>query len=170
MYLFLSNIHDFIPTVSRPVRPGVRHPSGTRDQFFPFSLWLFFRQFRVSWCGAPSLTRSRVCSFQFLPGIASAAFLYIPSKSKSKSHYDGQSDGQSALVSGAHRGSATNFLFPLRFSLGRLQSFSVLGSYLTGNTLRLPYRAQSVNTVWGNSRCLLLEPYGTHSYIVWVEC
>jgi hypothetical protein len=25
--------------------------------------------------GAPSLTRSRVCAFQFLPGIASAAFL-----------------------------------------------------------------------------------------------
>jgi hypothetical protein len=26
------------PTVSRPVRLGVRHPSGTRDQFLPFSL------------------------------------------------------------------------------------------------------------------------------------
>jgi hypothetical protein len=26
------------PTVSRPVRFGVRHPSGTRDQFVPFSL------------------------------------------------------------------------------------------------------------------------------------
>jgi hypothetical protein len=63
------------PTVSRPTRPGVRHPSGTRDQFCPFSLWLFFRQFRVFWCGAPSLTRSWVCTFQFLPGIASAAFL-----------------------------------------------------------------------------------------------
>jgi hypothetical protein len=33
-------------TVSRPVRPGVRHPSGTREQFVPFSLY-FFRQFRV---------------------------------------------------------------------------------------------------------------------------
>jgi hypothetical protein len=39
------------PTVSRPVRLGVRNPSETRDQFFPFSLWLFFRQFRVCWCG-----------------------------------------------------------------------------------------------------------------------
>jgi hypothetical protein len=29
------------PTASRPVHLGVRHQSGTRDQFFPFSLWLF---------------------------------------------------------------------------------------------------------------------------------
>jgi hypothetical protein len=63
------------PTVSRPVRPGVRHPSGTGDQFFPFSVWLFFRQFRGCWCGAPSLTKSRVCTFQFFPGIVSASFL-----------------------------------------------------------------------------------------------
>jgi hypothetical protein len=28
-------------------------------------------------------------------------------------------------------------------------------SYLTGDTLRLRYRAQPVNAVWGNSRCLL---------------
>jgi hypothetical protein len=28
-----------------------------------------FRQLRVCWCGAPCLTKSRVCSFQFLPGI-----------------------------------------------------------------------------------------------------
>jgi hypothetical protein len=27
--------------------------------------------------------------------------------------------------------------------------------YLTGNTIRLRYKAQSVNAVWGNSRCLL---------------
>jgi hypothetical protein len=35
----------------------------------------FFRQFRVCWCGAPSLMRSWVCTFQFLLGIVSAAFL-----------------------------------------------------------------------------------------------
>jgi hypothetical protein len=28
-------------------------------------------------------------------------------------------------------------------------------SYLTGNILRLLYKAQPVNAVWGNSRCLL---------------
>jgi hypothetical protein len=37
-----------------------------------------------------------------------------------------------------------------------------LSSYLTGDTWRLRYKAQPVNVVWGNSRCLLWEPYGTH--------
>jgi hypothetical protein len=36
---------------------------------------IIFRQLRVHWCGAASLTRSRVCSFHLLLGIASAAFL-----------------------------------------------------------------------------------------------
>jgi hypothetical protein len=40
----------------------------------------YFRQLRIWLCGAPSLTRSRICSFQFLRGIASADFL------KSESH------------------------------------------------------------------------------------
>jgi translation initiation factor IF-1 len=31
---------------------------------------------------------------------------------------------------------------------------TLCGLYLTGNTLRLRYRAQSVNVVWRNSRCL----------------
>jgi hypothetical protein len=48
---------------------------GPATNFFPLSLWVFFRQLRVCWCGAPSLTRSRVWTFQFLQGIASAAFL-----------------------------------------------------------------------------------------------
>jgi hypothetical protein len=47
-------------TVSRPVRLGVRSPSGTRDQFF-FLLEIFFRQLRVCYFVAPSLTRGRVC-------------------------------------------------------------------------------------------------------------
>jgi hypothetical protein len=37
-------------------------------------------------------------------------------------------------------------------------------SYPTGNTLRLRYRTQPVNAVWGNSHCLLSEPYATHRY------
>jgi hypothetical protein len=63
------------PTVIRLVRLGIRHPSETRDQFFPFSLWLFFWQFWVCLCGVPSLTRSQICTFQFFPGIASADVL-----------------------------------------------------------------------------------------------
>jgi hypothetical protein len=43
------------PTVSRPVRFGVRHPSETRDQFF-FLLEIFFRQLRVCCFVSPSLT------------------------------------------------------------------------------------------------------------------
>jgi hypothetical protein len=38
------------------------------------------------------------------------------------------------------------------FNLNELYKFS---PYLTGNTLRLRYKAQPVNAVWGNSRCLL---------------
>jgi hypothetical protein len=49
------------PTVSRPVRLGVRHPSGTRGQFF-FLLELYFRQVGVRYFVAPSLTRGRVCN------------------------------------------------------------------------------------------------------------
>jgi hypothetical protein len=48
------------PKVSRPVRPGVRRPSWTCDQFF-FLLEISFRQLRVCNFVAPSLTRVRVC-------------------------------------------------------------------------------------------------------------
>jgi hypothetical protein len=47
-------------TVSRPVRLGVRRPSGTRDQFL-FLLEIFFRHLRVYYFVAPTLTRGRVC-------------------------------------------------------------------------------------------------------------
>jgi hypothetical protein len=42
---------------------------------FPILSLIISRQFRICWCGALSLTRSQVCTFQFLPGITSAAFL-----------------------------------------------------------------------------------------------
>jgi hypothetical protein len=42
------------PTVSRPVRLGVRSPSVTRDQFL-FLLEIFFRKLRV-YLVTPSLT------------------------------------------------------------------------------------------------------------------
>jgi hypothetical protein len=62
------------PTVSRPVCPGVRRPSGTCDQFF-FLLEISFRQLQLCYFVAPSLTRGRVCNLlvQLLLGLASAA-------------------------------------------------------------------------------------------------
>jgi hypothetical protein len=59
------------PTVSRPVRLGVRHLSGTRNQFF-FLLGISFRQLRVCYFVAPSLTRERVCNLKLLLVLASA--------------------------------------------------------------------------------------------------
>jgi hypothetical protein len=50
---------------SGPVCLGVRHPSGTRTQFFPLLSLIIFRQFRVCWCGAPSMMRRRSVVFRF---------------------------------------------------------------------------------------------------------
>jgi hypothetical protein len=47
-----------------------------RRLIFPIlSLIIFFDSFSFVDVGAPSLTRRRVCTFQFLLGIASTAFL-----------------------------------------------------------------------------------------------
>jgi hypothetical protein len=59
------------PTFSRPVRLGVRHPTGTRDQFF-FLLEIFFRQLRVCYFVAPCLTRGRFCNLLLLMVLARA--------------------------------------------------------------------------------------------------
>jgi hypothetical protein len=47
-----------ITSDGQSVRLGVRRPSGTRDQFF-FRLEILFRQLRVCYFVAPSLTRGR---------------------------------------------------------------------------------------------------------------
>jgi hypothetical protein len=52
------------PTVSRPVCLVVRRPSGTRDHFF-FLLDISFRQLRVHYFVAPSLTRGRICNLLY---------------------------------------------------------------------------------------------------------
>jgi hypothetical protein len=58
-------------TVSRIVCPGVRRPFGTRDQFF-FLFEISFRQLRLCYLVAPSLTRGRVCNLlvQLVLGLA----------------------------------------------------------------------------------------------------
>jgi hypothetical protein len=52
------------PTVSWPVCLGVRLPSGISDQFF-FLFEISFRQLRVCYIVAPSLTRERVCNLLY---------------------------------------------------------------------------------------------------------
>jgi hypothetical protein len=59
------------PTVSQPVRLGVRHPSETHDQFF-FLLEIFFRQLWVCYFVAPTLMRGRACNLLLLLVLASA--------------------------------------------------------------------------------------------------
>jgi hypothetical protein len=71
------------PTVSRLVCLGVRHPSGTRDQYFKISI----RQLRFCYVVAPSLTRRRACNLlvQFLLGLFRAVTLGSKSR-KTHSH------------------------------------------------------------------------------------
>jgi hypothetical protein len=66
------------PTVTRPVRVSVRHLSGTCDQFF-FLLEIFFRQLRVCYFVAPSLTRGRVFNLLLLLVLACAVPLWSDS-------------------------------------------------------------------------------------------
>jgi hypothetical protein len=66
------------PTISRPVRLGVRHPSGTRDQFL-FLLEIFFRQLRVYFV-VPSLTRGRDCNLLLILVFARAVPLGCESR------------------------------------------------------------------------------------------
>jgi hypothetical protein len=68
-----------LSTVRRQMYLGVRHPFGTRDQFFSFSLHYFYTVTGFL-CGAPSLTRGRVNSFQLLLRITSAVFLESESR------------------------------------------------------------------------------------------
>jgi hypothetical protein len=88
-YMFLPNGHlqykaavkvkvILRPTVNRPVRLGVRHLSGTRDQFF-FLLKIFFRQLRVCYFVVTSPTRGRVCNLLLLlVHILLSKFLSLP--------------------------------------------------------------------------------------------
>jgi hypothetical protein len=41
-----------------------------------------------------------------------------------------------------------------------------LSSYVTGNTLRLRYKDQSVNAVWGSNRAIYCENHMKHTNIL----
>jgi hypothetical protein len=59
------------PTVGRPVRLGVKCPSGIRDQF-SFLLEIFIRQLQLCYFVAPCLARGRVCNLLLLLVLASS--------------------------------------------------------------------------------------------------
>jgi hypothetical protein len=73
-YQSQSQSYTITADIQSAICLGVGHSSGPPTNFSPLSL-IIFRQLRVCWCRAPSLTRNRVCSFQFLLGITSASFL-----------------------------------------------------------------------------------------------
>jgi hypothetical protein len=59
LLLFQAQVQVILlPTVSRPVCLGVGTPYGAHDQIF-----ITVGHLRSSCCGAPSLTRGRVCNF-----------------------------------------------------------------------------------------------------------
>jgi hypothetical protein len=76
------------PTVSRPVCPGVRRPSGNRDQFF-FPLEISFRQLRLCYFVAPSLTGGRVCNLlvQLLLGACQSSHSWVEVPQNSRPYF-----------------------------------------------------------------------------------
>jgi hypothetical protein len=65
--------YDFQPVGQSVLMTGTH--LGPATNFSP-SFFNYVRQSRVCWCGAPSLTRGRVCSFQLSLSIASVVFLW----------------------------------------------------------------------------------------------
>jgi hypothetical protein len=77
-----SQSQSYITTDSLSANPSwCQTPISDPRPIFSLLSSITSGQFLVCCCGAPSLTISRVCSFQFLPGIASEAFL------RSESHW-----------------------------------------------------------------------------------
>jgi hypothetical protein len=73
-------------TVNRPVFRGVRRPSGTRDQFF-FLLQIFFRQLRLCYFIAPSLTRGQVYNLLYNSGPCQSSHSWVEVPQNSQPYF-----------------------------------------------------------------------------------
>jgi hypothetical protein len=71
-----SQSQSYITTDSQSASPSWCEASIWDPRpIYPLLSLITFKELRAYWCGAPSLTRSLVCSFQFLSPIARAVFL-----------------------------------------------------------------------------------------------
>jgi hypothetical protein len=78
--LYTSRVQSLSPSYimtdgQSPSLSWNRAPIWDPRPIFPLLSLIIFGQLRICWCGAPSLSRSRVYIFQLLLGIARAAFL-----------------------------------------------------------------------------------------------
>jgi hypothetical protein len=86
--------------------------------------------------------------------------------------YNGNSAGARGFLAtcSMSQGECCNSTFnPLKTEF-RLHNIYKFSPYLTGNILRLRFKAQPVSAVKGNNRCLLWEQHGTHKYTLCAEC
>jgi hypothetical protein len=175
------------PTASRPACIGVKHPPGDQDHIF-----VAVRQLRVSWSGAPPLTRGRACRLQLLLVLVSVfsglipvglmAIFYClkfetPPTRRDRSPYLYPPGTGCPSYTPGHRvpfssPSATNKATvevfqpssTRRWSKGRSdRSLPQFSSYLTGNTF------ESITTTnrLGNDPCLFWESYETLKCSLW---
>jgi hypothetical protein len=82
-----------VKVILRPtVRPDVRHPSGTRKQYFPFSLWLFLDSCGFVHVGSPLWREDGSVVFSFCRASPAQPFSELSPTGLmyrwSKSHYD----------------------------------------------------------------------------------
>jgi hypothetical protein len=140
------NPYFIVPVLETPStwrsRSPYLYPAGTEWSRYTPGHWVSFpsslttRRATVEVFHPTSTWDDSCCPIDSLPPDFLWLLLKAPQhgphrKSKSRSHYERQSVGQSFLVSGVHLGPATNFSFSLRFSFRQLLVCYFVASSLT---------------------------------------